>query len=176
MPNWVSIGGKFMPAIEVVQIQLSQEDLLAGKNPVYKGPDRAALAMMVEQGHAVVDPEGPIHYFGEDPKYIGKRFKITDYPGRDSFTDPDVLRMARTYGYKSVAEYLEEMYGIKKEEMLAKSNALLKGTIFHDPKIEKKAAVNELAGGEDRSGQGKHRKGGFGEPDDVPTAALKARA
>lgn len=176
MANWVSVAGVFMPAIEVVQLPLSIEDLKAGKNPVYRGPDRAALAQMVEEGHAVIDPEGPIHYFGEDPKYVGKRFKITSYPGRDCFTDPDALRMARTLGYKTVAEYLEEMYGIKKSEIEKKSKALLEDVVVHDAPVNRVNDASPIGGGEDKSRNKKDRKGGFGDPNDVPSDALKQRA
>ena len=176
MPNWVSVAGKTLPAMEVVQLPLSQEDLIAGKNPVYRGPDRAALAYMVENGHAIEDKEGPIHYYGEDERFKGKRFKISDYPGRDCFTDPDVIRMARTYGYKTVAEYLFEMYGIKKEEIEAKSKELLKDLIFHDKPVVRKPDLTVQSGGAEdpRTGnRGKNdTKGGFeGAPSTITARA-----
>lgn len=165
MPKFVSVAGKWHPAKEVVQLPLSQEDLIAGKNPVYMGPDRGALSLMVEQGYASEDPEGPIFYQGEDDRFIGKRFKITDYPGRDCFSDPDVIRMSRTLGYKTVAEYLDEMFGIKKEEIEAKSKLMLEK--LEDPNkapIRKPAPILPSGGDEDtRTGnRGKNdKKGGF---------------
>lgn len=176
MPRWVSVAGVTLPALEIVQLPLSEADLLAGKNPVYKGPDRAALAYMVENGHAIEDSEGAIHYYGEDERFKGKRFKIQSYPGRDCFTDPDVIRMSRTYGYKNVAEYLYEMYGIKKEEIEAKSRELLKGLTVHDKPAVRRPDLNvESGGAEDpRTGnRGKNdTKGGF---EGAPTS-ITARA
>lgn len=174
MSRHISVAGKWYPAKEVVQLPLSQEDLLAGKSPVYIGPDRGALAMMVEQGYCVEDPDGDISYSGDDPLYAGKKFKITDYPGRDCFTDPDIIRMARTLGYKTVEEYLEEMFGVKKSEIIAKAQTLV-GKIVTDKQTVRPEAAG-IGGGEDRSGQGKHRKGGFGDPNDVQPGALKQRA
>ena len=176
MSRWVSVAGKMLPALEVVQLPLSEADLIAGKNPVYRGPDRAALAYMVENGHAVEDKEGTIYYYGEDMRFKDKRFKIQDYPGRDCFTDPDVIRMARTYGYKTVAEYLYEMYGIKKEDIEAKSKELLKDLTVHDKPVNRKPDLNlESGGSEDpRTGnRGKNdTKGGF---EGAPTT-ITARA
>lgn len=174
MSRHVSVAGKWHPAKEVVQLPLSQEDLLAGKNPVYIGPDRSALAMMVEQGYCTEDPAGDISYSGDDPLYIGKKFKIQDYPGRDCFTDPDVIRMARTLGYKNVEDYLDEMFGVKKKDVIAKANSLV-GKIVQENKTIK-ADASGIGGGEDRSGQGHNRKGGFGDPNDVQPGALKQRA
>lgn len=176
MPQWVSVAGKTYPAMEIVQLPLSQEDLIAGKSPVYRGPDRAALAYMVENGHAQEDANGPIHYYGEDERYKGKRFKITDYPGKDCFTDPDVIRMARTYGYKTVAEYLLEMYGIKKEDIEAKSKELLNDLVNHDKPVNRKPDLKVPSGGDEDARTGNRGandyKGGFeGSP-----AAIKARA
>lgn len=176
MPRFVSVAGKWHPAKEIVQLPLSEADLIAGKNPVYRGPDRAALAHMVENGHAIEDANGPIHYYGEDERFKGKRFKITDYPGRDCFTDPDVIRMSRTYGYKSVAEYLKEMFDIDKEAIQATSKALLEDIVFHDKTTPRKSDLNLQSGGQEdpRTGnRGKNdTKGGF---EGAPTT-ITARA
>lgn len=175
MPRFVSVAGKWKPAKEVVQLPLTEEALLSGQNPVYIGPDRGALAMMVEQGYCVEDPEGDIYYSGEDAQYQGKRFKIVDSPGQDCFSDPDVIRMARTLGYKGSAEYLEEMFNIKKVDIIAKSEALV-GKVSSHKNQTPKVGISELAGGEDKSGKGQHRKGGFGDPTDVSASNLKQRA
>lgn len=175
MPKFVSVVGKWHPGKEVVQLPMSEEDLAAGKNPVYIGPDRGALSLLVEQGYAVEDADGEIFYNGDDDRFVGKRFKIADLPGRDAFTDPELIRMARTLGYKTVAEYLDEMFNIKREEIEAKSKSLLEKTQTHK-NPDKKPGLEILGGGEDKSGQRKHRKGGFGEPDDVSQSSLKQRA
>lgn len=176
MPRWVSVAGRTLPAQEIVQLPLSEADLIAGKNPVYKGPDRAALAYMVENGHAAEDKDGPIFYYGEDERFKGKRFKITDYPGKDCFTDPDVIRMARTYGYKTVAEYLWEMYGIKKEDIEAKASELLGTLVVHDKAVTRKPDLNVQSGGAEDPRTGNRgandAKGGF---EGAPTT-IKARA
>lgn len=177
MPRFVSVAGKWHPAKEVAQLPLSQEDLIAGKNPVYIGPDRGALALMVEQGYCIEDPDGDIFYGGEDDQYKGKKFKINDYPGRDCFSDPDVIRMARTLGYQTVAQYLDEMFGIKKEEIVKKSKEMIEMLVSHNPKTIRKNDAVGLAGGEEMTPGGKaHRKGGFGDPSDVSPGNLKQRA
>lgn len=174
MPSFVSVLGKFHPAEEVVQLQLSQEDLIAGKNPVYRGADRASLSLLVEQGYAKEDKDGPIHYSGDDPQYVGKRYKIIDYPGRDIRTEPDLIRQSRELGFKSVPEYLHVMHGVDIEEAKATQEKLLGNIINHDKVAVRKP---DPIGAHEKSGPGPYKKGGFGESGDPQSEAiLKGKA
>lgn len=170
MPHFVSVLGKNYPAEEIVQLPLTTEDLIAGKNPVYRGADRAALATLVEQGYAVEDKEGDIYYYGEDERFKGKRFKIKDYPGRDCRTEPDLIRQSRELGFKSVEEYLYTMYGVDVKEEKARAEKLLKNIVTHD---DIKKRVPDAVGSHDRSGPGPYKKGGFGDSNDPMSEAIQ---
>lgn len=169
MPRFVSVLGKLHPAEEVVQLPISHEDLVAGKSPVYKGPDRGALTMLVEQGFAKEDPDGSIFYNGEDDQFKGKRFTIVDLPGESILMNHDTLTKARTLGYKTVKEYLSEMYGIDVAELEAKQKAVLSKVVNHDKPVERK---KDPIGSHEKSGPGPYKKGGFGDSSDVQSEAV----
>lgn len=146
MPNFVSINGKWKPAREVVQLPLTQEELEAGKNPVYSGPDRAAQSLLQEMG--------------------------VDELGADFRTNPEFMQRVRQAGFTSVDEYLS-MFGIDPKENAKKNEELLKKPAPNQSSRRNKA-VKTPGGGVDTSGSGQHRDGGFGMPNDVDVPQLKA--
>lgn len=154
MPKWISVAGKFYPAKEWAV----NPDAKPGENPVYEGPDRGAMDYMKENGH--LDEDG----------------KIISYPGQDCFTDPDNMMKARSLGYKNTEEYLKEIFGIDKKKIEELSKKKLESIELHDKPVKRDADRSGMGGGFDKSGQGKDRKGGFGDPDDVPNSALNKRA
>lgn len=150
MSEWVSVGGKWFPANEYHVNGNAQE----GTDPVYKGPDRAALEDLKKEGK---DAQG---------------FKGSDYR-----RNPDLLRQARQNNYQGVDEYLEEMFGVKHDEVISSQEDLLKAKVAkHENPARKNSAVTTPSGGMDTSGNGNHMKGGLGDPMGVNTGQLNQRA
>lgn len=154
MPKFVSIVGKFYPAKEYYV----NPDARPGENPVYEGPDRAAMDFMRENGH--LDEKG----------------NIISYPGQDAFADPDNMMRARQLGYKNVEEMLEGVFGITRKSIEEKAKQTLAILEPHDNKKPRTPDRSGIGGGRDYSGQGKDRLGGFGDPSDVSGNALNQRA
>lgn len=152
--RFVSVAGKWYPAKEWA----INPNAKPGENPVYEGPDRGAMEYMKENG--LVDEKG----------------NILDYPGQDCFTDPDNMMKARTLGYKNAEEHVKEIYGIDRKKVEDAGKKHLEKLTLHDQKVTPGLDRSPLGGGFDATGQGRDRKGGFGEPDDVSASALKQRA
>lgn len=150
MPSWISKAGKWFPAQEFhIDNTLTKEDVEAGKSPVYKGPDRAAVELLQAEG--------------------------VEFLGQDYHMNPDLIRMSRELNFKTVDEYLKVMFNFDPAESEKAQEEKAKKVNEHKNPDPKKA-IEELAGGRDESGKGQHRKGGFGDPADVPVNATKQRA
>jgi len=147
MPNYVSVLGEWKPAQEFYINPTAKR----GENPVYDGPDRAALDYMKENGH--VDEDGKPTSFGEPYNAL----------------EENIIK-AREMGYKSVDEYL--IARNKDPKKLREMQEKKLGVIVEHKNPEKKPAGVFESGGDDMSGSGKGRKGGFGEPADAPSARL----
>lgn len=136
MPRWISEFGKWVPAPEYAVDARAPEG-----QEIYKGPDRAALLQLREEG--------------------------VEYLGKDYHLDPDTIRAARQLGYKTVDEYLVEMFGYSKKEQTEKFQELKartgKDQTMHK-NAERKPGIKVLGGGDDTTGNNPPRYGGMGTP------------
>lgn len=137
MPNYVSVDGKWFPAREVVQLPLNQEEIEAGKDPVYRGPDREALKELNELG--------------------------VEHLGHDYRTDIDLLRLARAHNFNTVEEYVSVMGGISPEKNKEAQEKKIKEVVSHAP-IRRRKGIKRIAGGSDTANNGNDMVGGFGDP------------
>ena len=157
MPSFVSNRGKWVPAKEEIgltnlsdkPIEFDGKIIPPGKPFVYIGPDREAVKELELNGN--VDSEGNKHL------------------GKDFISDPDFLQAVRNMGFETgdvgVKKYLELIgYDEKKEKELFESRA--ENVQAHEIP-ERINVINQLGGGKDTSGQGKHRYGNFGDPPDI---------
>ena len=139
MPSFISKLGVWEPK-EEYHINPTAKP---GENPVYQGPDRAALEMMKEQG---VDSFGTLYS-----------------------TDSELAMLARALGFKDLDEYLK-VRGWNKEKALANYEAEKKKVVTHELP-DRKNPGKFVGGGQDYSMQGNDRSGGIGKlPPDVPAA------
>lgn len=139
MPRYRSVGGKWYPVKEQY-IDSNAEDTTKA---VYIGPDRAASEVLKEQG--------------------------AEFLGNDCRLEETTSIKARNVGCKDADEYLQRFKGVSIDEMEKKQKELLDKEVHNANKNELTIAkpINPPSGGQDTSGQGKSRKGGFGTPDDV---------
>lgn len=153
MPRYISKLGKWKPVKEYYV----NPDAQPGQNPVYEGPDRGAMEQLKELG--MLDEKG----------------NIIDTPGVEPTQNSDLILRARQYGFDNVYKFLKEVYNFDKDaaEKLAESE--ISKLRPHTKEVKVSQPVQELGGGRDYSGQGKHRAGGLGEPSDVSQQALKSR-
>jgi len=148
MSRWLSLDGKWFPALEKVSLVNHGPDMKhpktgeivkTGDPYIYEGPDRAALFELWS-----IDKEGTV-------TYIGKDFK----------TDLDFLKMIKDTGFKSLKEYLSyvDYDGVKAEkEFKKKASMVTSHEILH-----RENPLEVIAGGADTSGGGADIVGGFGE-------------
>lgn len=143
MPNYNSKLGNWVPAKErVVRVNAPR-----GKE-VYEGPDRAALWEMQKAG--LIDEKG--NKIGE----MGTFYK----------TDPELIIRAKNAGFPNVEEYLA-IFGYDEKKALEQFEKVNGKEIEHDAKLVK-AAIKELAGGKDESGNSENnRYGDFGLPPEL---------
>lgn len=147
MPNFVSILGEWKPKKEY-HIDAKAK---RGTNPVYDGPDRAAVEYMKANNH--VDENG-------NPTSFGERYDSQD----------ELIIKSRELGFKSVDEYLIARNKDPKK-LRAIQEKKLEEYVDHEAINKVPAGVFE-SGGDDVSGSGKGRKGGFGDAADAPTTRL----
>lgn len=153
MPRYISKVGKWHPVKE----HYVNPDAEPGQDPVYQGPDRGALEQMKELG--MIDEKG----------------NIIDTPGVEPHQNTDMLLRARNFGFNNVYDYLREIHGFDKDKAEKLADSEIKKLRSHKEVKTFSNPIKELAGGRDYSGQGKHRSGGMGDPDDVSPQALKSR-
>jgi hypothetical protein len=155
MPRYISKVGKWKP----VQEFYVNADAQPGEDPIYKGPDRGALEQLRELG--MLDENG----------------KILDTPGTEPHQNSDMILRARQFGFDNVYKFLKEVYNYDRESAEKLADVEIAKLRPHTKQGESKLAtpIQELGGGRDYSGSGKHRSGGMGEPTDVPSGALKSR-
>ena len=153
MPNYVSKGGVWYPAKEKVGLtnlsgktkEVDGKKVKHGDPYVYEGPDRAALFELYQ-----IDQSGKTTTLGQDFK-----------------TDPEFINRVRQLGFKDVDEYLKSVgYDPEQVEVEFKKKARV---VNKHELPERVKEIETLGGGKDFSGQGKDVRGGFGQPQDLPT-------
>jgi hypothetical protein len=105
---------------------------------IYEGPDREAVKMLNESGGS-----------------MGQHYSL----------DPEMIMRARQLGFKDVDEYLK-MYNYNKEKAIA-AYEKAKASIVTHADTKKQVPVVVASGGQDTSGQGANRSGGFGRPEEL---------
>lgn len=161
MSSFVSKSGVWFPAKERVSLKnlsgkvltnpsdesskYHGEQVQPGEDFIYEGPDRAAM----------------FHLFKEKVDTLGQDFR----------QNPDMIHMARQFGYKSVDAYAKAV-GFDQEKEDAEFEAKASVVAKHDlPKKAKEALV--MGGGQDTSGSGADIVGGFGEERVRPASELE---
>lgn len=135
MAQWVSKGGKWVPAKEYAVLP----HLAGTGKEIYTGPDRAALYHLYE-----IDKSGAVTNIGEDFK-----------------KSPEFLQMVRNLGFNKVEDYLASI-GYDEEEAMKEWEKNSSEIKKHDlPKRIK--AIEPEGGGTDFSGNNKSYKGGYGD-------------
>lgn len=114
---------------------------------VYEGPDRTAQQMLDANGGS-----------------MGVRFDL----------DPQIVIISRQLGFKSVKEYLEAFGYDQKKADAAYDKA--KKVVNTHKDAPRKPSARIAGGGQDTSGQGKHREGGYGEPEELVGKSANAGA
>ena len=155
MPRFVSVLGKHYPAKERVVLKNTtsevfinpsaeyskyyKEEVAPGAEFIYEGPDRKAMCDLHK--------EGLEHY------------------GQDFRKSPDFLEVLRKFNFKNEKEYFK-FYGIDVDKEVEKAEGNIAKITSHElpAKVE---AIKKLGGGNDTSGQGNERYGGFGLPKEL---------
>lgn len=157
MSRWISLDGRWFPAMERVALKnhrnevikipkkrneknevIEWEEILPGMDYIYEGPDRGALLELY-----MIDKTGKT-------KYMGMDFK----------TDPVFLKAVKDMGHASVKDYLAYI-DYDEKEMKKRFEELSSRVTPHD--VVKWGTFQEMiAGGRDESGSNKHIVGGFG--------------
>ena len=149
MARFISPAGKWYPGKERF-IDANAPD---GTNPVYEGPDRDAKRMLDEAG---------VEYFGQDCRM-----------------QEETIIKARNLGCKDSEEYLKRFKNIDIDKAEQEQMHKLATEVFNANRgevITPKPPVVSPSGGDDTSGQGQGRKGGFGMPKDIQDSQLNKRA
>lgn len=142
MPRYRSVNGKWYPEKE--QYINSQAD--DPSKAVYSGPDRAAKQVLEELG--------------------------VEYLGQDCRLQEETTIKARNLGCQDADEYLKRFKGVDLTKQEKEQKEKLDTEVFNANRGEKKTLANPVkpsSGGDDTSGQGKHKAGGFGDPDELPS-------
>ena len=151
MPSFISNRGKVVPAKEEIGLtNIGDKPIqskyvfgtkkdgvaLPGENFIYRGPDRAAVQMLHEQGEEAL--------------------------GQDFRTDPEFRQIVRNQGFQSVDEYLES---IGYDEEAEKKKFEEKSSTIKAHELPKMVAeIKTMGGAQDATGSGEHDSiGGFGE-------------
>lgn len=144
MPRYISKGGEWHPAKEKVGLtnitkttkEVDGKEIAPGEPYVYEGPDRAALFELHK----------------EKVNKFGKNFR----------SDPDFIARVRQLGFDSIDKYLKAIgYDEEKVDADFKKKA---STVTKHELPKKVEAIKSLGGGQDSSGQGNDKYGGFGKP------------
>lgn len=144
MASYISKDGVWYPMKEKVglvnrskkSIEINGQKIAPGEPFVYDGPDRGALFALWEAGELEV--------FGEDFR-----------------NSPDFLEIVRNRGFDSVEKYLKAI-GYNKEKSEQMFNEKASVVIKHELP-EKVRMIDVMGGGQDFSGGGLDKKGGFGD-------------
>ena len=160
MANWVSCDGVVKPAKERVSLKN-----ISGK--VMTNPSEEGSKFHGE----IVQPGDDFIYEGPDRAAMFKLFKdkVTEL-GQDFRKNPDMIGIARQFGYKSVDAYAKDM-GYDAEEAKKQFESKMAVVAKH----ELPARAKELArigGGQDSSGMGNDVIGGFGDERVRPASEL----
>ena len=159
MPRYISILGKCVPAKERVVLKNTSnevfinpsdpeyskyagEEIQPGAEFIYEGPDRKAMCDLHKEG--------------------------VDHFGQDFRKSPDFLELLRKFNFKNEKEYFK-FVGFEVKEALDKAEALASKVTGHELPA-KVAEIKKLGGGNDTSGEGNIRYGGFGTPSDLKGA------
>jgi hypothetical protein len=121
------------------------EEVQPGDDFIYEGPDRAAM----------------FHLFKEKVETLGQDFR----------QNPDMIYMARQFGYKDVSAYAKAV-GYDSEKMQAEFDSKASVVTKHDLPIKAKEALI-MGGGLDSSGSGADVIGGFGDERVRPASELE---
>ena len=155
MANFVSILGKVVPGRERVVLKNEtgkmrinpsaeyskyfEEEVPAGAEFIYEGPDRKACFELWKEG--------------------------VEHRGQDFRKSPDFLELLRKFQYKSPKEYFKFL-GIDIEAQEKKQEEKAAQVTSHELPAQVEA-IKKLGGGNDTSGQGNERYGGFGLPKEL---------
>lgn len=150
MPRYDSIGGKWYPANE--KVLLTDVDIEKGENPIYEGPDRAAIKELESLG--------------------------LEFHGQDYSENEDMLERVRNLGYSTIDEYLEKRRGIKREEYLKKQETKHKKTVTTNHDKKNLSAPKKFPSGGDNTANllKGSLKGGFDDPEYANSSDLGKRA
>jgi hypothetical protein len=161
MSNFVSKAGVWYPGKERVSLKnisgkvltnpsaegskFCGETVQPGDDFIYEGPDRAAM----------------FHLFKEKVDTLGQDFR----------QNPDMIHMARQFGYKDINAYAKAVgYDKEKEDLMFAEKASV--VAKHDlPKRAKETMI--MGGGQDSSGSGADVIGGFGDERVRPASELE---
>ena len=153
MARFVSFRGKFYPALEEVSltykgnedipkeklskfVTISGDVLKKGMPFIYKGPDRAAMKMLKDEG---------VEFLGSDFQH-----------------DTEFLQLVRKMNFNTVEDYLKHVgYDKDKDEKQFKARAV--EVSRHElPESEEELLI--MGGGQDKANPANDIVGGFGEP------------
>ena len=155
MPRYISVLGKFVPAKERVVLKNTSKEVLVNPSAEYS-----------KYAGEEVQPGAEFIYEGPDRKAMTEIWKEgVEYLGQDFRKSPDFLELLRKFGYKNEKEYFKFLgVDVEKEEARALAQSA-KVTSHEDPvRVE---AIKKLGGGNDTSGGGNERYGGFGLPSEL---------
>lgn len=139
-----NISGKVLTNPSSEGSKFHGEVVQPGDDFIYEGPDRAAM----------------FHLFKEK----------VDTLGQDFHSNPDMIHMARQFGYKDVNAYAKAV-GYDKEKVEADFQAKASVIAKHElPKRAKETMI--MGGGQDSSGSGADVIGGFGDERVRPASEL----
>ena len=155
MSRYVSVLGKLYPARERVVLKNTRNEVLInpsaeyskyagekvppGAEFIYEGPDRKAMTELWHEG--------------------------VDHLGQDFRKSPEFLDIIRKFGYKNEKEYFKFLgIDIDKEEAAARAKC---DTVTSHEDPARMEVIKKLGGGNDTSGQGNDRYGGFGLPKEL---------
>lgn len=130
-----NISGKVLTNPSEAGSKFFGEEVQPGDDFIYEGPDRAAMFLL----------------FKEKVETLGQDFR----------QNPDMIGIARQFGFKDVNAYAKAMGYDKlkvKEDFLKKASVIAK----HDLPAKAKEVLI-MGGGQDSSGSGADIIGGFGE-------------
>lgn len=161
MASWVSKDGVFYPAKERVSLKNISGKVLI--NPSEKGS---------KYHGEEVQPGDDFIYEGPDRAAMFQLFKDkVDTLGQDFRQNPDMIYMARQFGYKNVEAYAKAV-GYDKEKMEAEFSKKASVVAKHELPVGAKEVLI-MGGGQDTSGSGADVIGGFGEERVRPASELE---
>lgn len=160
MANWVSKDGVFYPAKERVSLKNNSGKVLI--NPSAKWSKFCGES---------VQPGDDFIYEGEDRAALFTLFKEkVDVLGQDFRKNPDMIGIARQFGYKDVNAYAKAM-GYDAEQVEKNFEERVGAVVRHDLPARAKE-VSRMGGGNDTTGNGADIIGGFGDERVRPASEL----